>query len=211
MSKRIRAVMLSMVTVCLCLALVIGGTYALFSDQVTVQNHLQAGKLEVGLFRVGYTANELTEDGVLSEGETDKERLELTDTTTEDITLFSVTDAVPGCWYRVDLEVANNGNIAFNYGVRMIWDRESATPEQVKFAGQMQITVEVGDVQKAQFFLSDAAAAEDIDLGSIFAKGEAQQFTVTAKFMDSDENNDVQKISLEFDLQVFATQKTTNN
>ena len=54
MGKSIRAALLSAIIACLCLVLIIGGTYALFSDSVTVNNHLAAGKLKVGLKMVGY-------------------------------------------------------------------------------------------------------------------------------------------------------------
>jgi len=46
-----RSVLLSVMTLVLCLALVAGGTYALFSDQVTLTNHLEAGTLDITLTR----------------------------------------------------------------------------------------------------------------------------------------------------------------
>ncbi|MGN1099501.1 MAG: TasA family protein [Christensenellales bacterium] len=201
MNKRVRTMLLSMIVVCLSLTLVIGGTYALFSDQVTVNNHLAAGSLDVGLQRISYQACEIGSNGMLSTGTANTTTVDLT---ADNSSLFSVDKAVPGSWYQADIRVSNNGDVAFDYGVRILWDSASATPAQTTLAGQIRITVSVGSTQMAQFVLTDL---EDVDLGSILADGAAQVFTVKAEFVNSEENNAAQQSSLDFDLQVYAVQK----
>ncbi len=201
MGKRTRTVLIAMLTACLCLALAVGGTYALFSDSAKVENHLQAGSLDVGLRWVKYTEYTLAADGQLKESETDKD-VDLSETTTNDVTLFSVTDAVPNSWYEAELEVSNQGNVAFDYGVRILLDTDSLTDLQKKFAEQITITVTATGVSKS-FSLSEI---EDVDLGTMAAQGTAQTFTVRATFTDSANNDEVQKQSLNFDLQVYANQ-----
>ena len=51
MTKKQRTVLLAALTLMLCLALIAGGTYALFSAQFEMTNHLQAGELKVALER----------------------------------------------------------------------------------------------------------------------------------------------------------------
>ena len=202
MSKKARTLLLSMVTACLCLALIVGATYALFSDTFTVNNHLQAGKLEVGLERIGYTTCTLGDDGTLTESE-DPSVVDLID---DGSTLFQMDTIVPGSWYEAELRVSNNGDVAFDYGIRVLWNENAdATALQLALAGQIQITVTQGDTQKAQFMLDEA---EDVDLSAIMAGAAAQTFTVKAEFVDSESNNEAQDAALDFDLQVYATQKT---
>ena len=209
MSKKARTLVLSMVTACLCLALIVGATYALFSDMFTVNNHLKAGKLEVGLERIGYTACTLGDDGTLTESE-DPSVVDLVD---DGSTLFQMDTIVPGSWYEAKLRVRNNGDVAFDYGVRVLWNENAdANEKQLALASQIQITVTQGDTQKAQFMLDEAV---DVDFAEpVLAESEAdsdtsQTFTVRAEFVDDTANNEAQGAEkFEFDLQVYATQIT---
>ena len=207
MSKKARTLLLSMVTVCLCLALIVGATYALFSDTFTVNNHLKAGKLEVGLERIGYTTCTLGDDGTLIESEDPA----VVDLVEDSGVLFQMDTIVPGCWYEAELRVSNNGDVAFDYGVRVLWNETDASEKQLALANQIQITVTQGSKQ-VQFMLDDA---EDVDFDEpVLAKSEAdsdtsQTFTVRAEFVDDTANNEAQGAEkFEFDLQVYATQIT---
>ena len=53
MTKRKRSVLLSILTLVLCLSVVAAGTYALFTDDVTFEEHLNAGSLDITLIRNG--------------------------------------------------------------------------------------------------------------------------------------------------------------
>ncbi len=206
MSRRMRTVLLSMVMVCLCLALLIGGTYALFSDQETVNSYLKAGKLDAVLYRVEYQDCTLGENGMLVTSERNTDRIDLTNASSKDIMLFDIEKAVPQSWYEACLEVSNAGNVAFDYGVRMLWNVDGqATDAQKELASQIQITISGEDgTELAEFALS---AGRDVDLGTILVGGAAQEFTVRAEFLNDPDNNIVQDVALEFALQVYAIQK----
>lgn len=215
MSKSLRAVLLSLVTVCICLALLIGGTYALFSDNVQVNSHLSAGKLKVSLSRVEYKECVLTSDGTLAESQPDNTRVDLTSTTSDDLTLFNVEKSVPGCWYEVTLELGNGGDVAFDYGIKMLWDAENASAEEAAIAAQLEISVAEGTENLATFRLSEAAAAGDegdgnLSLGYMAAGEGVKTLVIRATFVDDDDNNAAQEGNIEFDLQIFAAQRTAN-
>ena len=75
MTKKKRTILLSVMTAVLCLALVAGGTYALFSDQVTLTNHLEAGKLDITLTRTYLKTKSLnSQTGYLDEIEKEREK-----------------------------------------------------------------------------------------------------------------------------------------
>ena len=48
----------------------------------------------------------------------------------------------------------------------------------------------------------------DVVLGSMLKGDAAEQFTVKAEFVNRDDNNAAMQAEIEFDLQVYATQKT---
>ena len=207
MGKKARVLLISMTTVCLCLALLVCATYALFSDQVKVNNHLEAGSLEIGLVWTGYQKCELNAQGVLEVSEKQTMNTDLIDYSGK---LFDVGGAVPNSWYAAEIRVSNEGSIAFDYGVRMLWNEDNmATDLQKELAGQIRITVTLGggDTPAAEFMLSECAK-NDVDLGSIYAEGEAQTLTVKAEFVDTADNNAAQGADLQFDLQVYAVQRT---
>ncbi len=210
MAKRTRVLLLSLVTVLLGVALVVGGTFALFSDEVTVNNHLSAGSLEVGLQRTSFTTHTIADNGLMED---------VTDSTVVDLVasndpVFNIVNAVPTSYYAAKLEVSNRGDVAFDYGVRILWNTENnATDEQKLFAEQITITISdaYGTTLK-EFALADCAENQ-VSLGSVLAKtNDAQDyptgsFIVKATFEDREDNNGVQLITIDFDLQVYAVQK----
>lgn len=209
MGKKARVLLISMVTMCMSLALIVCATYALFTGQVDVNNHLAAGSLEVGFLWTGTDSYALNDKGVLEEqNDTFETPVDLTLDNSE---LFNISGAVPGSSYTVNLQVSNQGSVAFEYGVRILWpkDGEQISEAQKKLAEQIEITVTCGT--KTETFLLSACAANDVDLGVLYADAKtdpSQDFSVTATFVDNADNNKVQSISLNFDLQVYATQAT---
>jgi predicted ribosomally synthesized peptide with SipW-like signal peptide len=206
MNRKARALILALVVLVLSLALSIGGTYALFSSHVTTNIHLQAGSLAIGLDRVSYQTCTLADDGTLTVSDEDITDVDLTK---DENKVFQIDRAVPGCWYQAKIKVTRQGDVAMDYGVRLIWDQANATEEQKLFANQLNITITSDSNQVTTFKLSDAT---DVLLGSILKDSESQSqyFIIKAQFADDTNNNSVKEISLAFDVQVYATQKTEN-
>ena len=204
MTKK-RTLLLSALTALLGVSVAVGASYALFTDQVTVNNHLSAGSLDVGLYRVEYKENVLVADGTMAESTPDTTRVDLTQNADK---LFVIDDLfVPTSWYETTVEVSNSGDVAFDYGVRILWKDDPANDKDQIIAKQIQITISVGDTQKEQFYLCDCADY-DVVLGSMLKGDAAEQFTVKAEFVNRDDNNVAMQAKIEFDLQVYATQKT---
>lgn len=204
MTKK-RTLLLSALTALLGVSVAVGASYALFTDQVTVNNHLSAGSLDVGLYRVEYKENVLVADGTMAESTPDTTRVDLTQNADK---LFVIDDLfVPTSWYETTIEVSNLGDVAFDYGVRILWKDDPANDKDQIIAEQIQITISVGDTQKEQFYLCDCANY-DVVLGSMLKGDAATQFTVKAEFVNRDDNNAAMQAEIEFDLQVYATQKT---
>ena len=204
MTKK-RTLLLSALTALLGVSVAVGASYALFTDQVTVNNHLSAGSLDVGLYRVEYKENVLVADGTMAESTPDTTRVDLTQNADK---LFVIDDLfVPTSWYETTVEVSNSGDVPFDYGVRILWKDDPANDKDQIIAKQIQITISVGDTQKEQFYLCDCADY-DVVLGSMLKGDAAEQFTVKAEFVNRDDNNAAMQAEIEFDLQVYATQKT---
>ena len=204
MTKK-RTLLLSALTALLGVSVAVGASYALFTDQVTVNNHLSAGSLDVGLYRVEYKENVLVADGTMAESTPDTTRVDLTQNADK---LFVIDDLfVPTSWYETTVEVSNSGDVAFDYGVRILWKDDPANDKDQIIAEQIKITISVGDTQKEQFYLCDCADY-DVVLGSMLKGDAAEQFTVKAEFVNRDDNNAAMQAEIEFDLQVYATQKT---
>ncbi len=207
-----RTLLLSLVTLCVSTMLIVGATFALFTGEVTVNNHLSAGNLEVGLLCTSYKYSAINEKGFLEEsGETLDEAVDLTK---ENSAIFTVVDAVPTSWYKAEIEVSNIGTTAFDYGMRIIWNaNDNQEDNDVDLADQILITVESTKLPEPVSFKLSEAKDHDIKLGYLIrgAKGDdAEKFTVTAEFVNDDDiNNSAMLATLEFDVQVYATQRVS--
>ena len=72
--SRLRTLLVTSVVIMLCAAMIVGGTYALFSDSVEVTNHLVAGTLKVKLERIDLEQWRLDEDGNREKDGTERNR-----------------------------------------------------------------------------------------------------------------------------------------
>ena len=180
------------------------GTFALFSDSVTKTNHLQAGSLKIGLYRTSLTGTQLEEDGTLGDYE-NSERIDLTKT---DENVFTMTNVCPLVSQTATLEVSNLGTTAFTYSVGVInveLDTESEAKSEA-LAEQIEITLTAGE-ETETFFLSEVPSnGKIISLGTMLVTDAPQTFSVTATFVDDENNNAAMSGSLTFDLIVNAIQ-----
>ena len=112
-----KAVALSALVTLLCLAALVVGTVAIFSDSSSGNVHLAAGRLSVGLYRTEMSGTELLPDGTVAEmpKETDPVDLE-----TDDSSVFDIQGFIPGMWREAVLRVDNNGTVAFNFDVSIV-------------------------------------------------------------------------------------------
>lgn len=208
MTTKKRSVLMSVLTIMLSLALFAGGTYALFTEEVTFTNHLQAGTMNVTLTRTH--AETLTLDpktGFMVRNElTDPE----TFTNANDKNVFGLAAdelIVPGCTYSATLNIQNDetkSDVAFDYWVQVIYKGDAA----LALANQLKISVKTDSNKTEETLLSTGLTLgnKSDPLGTL-AKGDSESFTVTVEFVDDDKvNNLAQSQALNFDIVVHAVQ-----
>ena len=201
-----RRLLLSFTTLALALSLVAGATFALFSDSVTLENHLQAGSLDITLTRtnlVTETLNDSTGFIVRNEDSADVDF-----SAPNDKNLFNLTPStfiVPGSTFNAELELANVSSVAFNYYVQIVYKGGNQ-----ELANQLKVTaIVLGDETSA--FIKDGVflGSTERPLGML-AKGGKITFNVIIEFEELSNNNVAQGKNVQFDLIVHAVQATTS-
>ena len=212
--KTKRALLVSCAVILLCIIITVGTTWTLFTDEVTVNNHLQAGTLDITLTRTKLTETGLDEEGFLVERVVDTEPVVFSDPKNDNRNLFDLDEQsriVPGYKATATIKISNHSDVAFCYWLRVKFKQESSYELQ----NQIQITV-AGDQTKT------ARLSEGLEYGSMVAPigvvpvGSSMEFTVDLEFLDdlkegiSGITNDfAQGEALDFDLVVYAVQETT--
>lgn len=198
-----RILIVALATVLCCLALLITGTYALFSDTVTVENHLRAGTLKVTLVRENLTSYNVADDGTMTYT-TNGTKTDFTNKTSENI--FDIKDdtvIVPMSYFTADMVITNSGDVAFVYWIEVVTDADNTDKE---FASQLTITVKHGETETSQSLDKGLAVGNSSNaLGTVLVGGEAE-FSVSLKFEDVSDNNLAKLQKASFDLVVYAVQ-----
>ena len=188
--------------------MIVGGTYALWSDNVTVENHLSSGTLQVKLERISLTKTYLdNETGYLVTAGPDTTMIDFTDTNTADDNVFGIEDekVVPCSEYEAKLRLTNNGDVAFTYDVIIKLNSASNA-----LAEQLKVYIDGEDKGTLDQYAVDGKAI--ISTQTMAKNDAAKEFTVKIQFInDNDINNDAQDKEVKFDLLVNAVQKTTAN
>ena len=215
MSKKQRSVLLAVMTLVLCLALIAGGSYALFTDEAMLDNHLVAGTMDITLTRTDLVT--YTYEGVKSVENGDYEDdVDFSDVGSNGENVFGLRSEdliVPDTKYVATMTIANNtekhkSDVAFSYWIKIAIDGEDAAKA---LAGQLRVTVKQGADYEESVLLSEAdsdgffVGGESRPVG-ILPKDTAQDFTVTLEFLDLDVNNEAKSQELDFDLIVYAVQ-----
>ena len=208
MTKRKRSLIMSVLTLLLCVALFAAGTYALFSDEVVLKNHLQAGTLDITLTRTSLLKNELDSntgflvtkenpDDVDFSGETKRNVFDII----EDVALI-----VPGCWYSAEMQISNNSDVAFNYWIEVVFsdDDNLALADQLK----VKLITKNGKIEGKLSEIAALISNEKKPVG-VLAKKASELFTIRVEFENLETNNSAKKQSLSFDVVVHAVQQTT--
>ncbi len=211
MSAKARSVLLSVTTLVLCLALVAGGTYALFSDGVTLRNHLQAGTLNVTLTRTELVHTSFDpESGLTVRGEPNTERVDFSEPTKRTVFDTEGVPIVPASEYTAKMEIANTDpmGVAFGYWIEITAEGGSS-PSDLALREQLNVAVTVAGGQMQKISLGEGASlgGENSFLG-VVKRGESAVFEVSVTFPDSEGNNAAKGGNITFDLIVHAVQAT---
>lgn len=192
------------ILIVLCVALLIGGTYALFSDQIEVENHLQAGTLKVKLERTSLTKTYLDETTGYLKTLTNTSTVDFTNQTTENVFGVGTNElVVPGSSYEAQMKITNNGSVAFTYDIKL----SLLSVQTNALASQMKVYIDGVD----KGYLSQLAQSNSqviIATGTMTKADVAKTFTIKIVFENLSTNNDAQNQDVSFDLIVAATQKT---
>ena len=201
-TNRKRTLLVSGSVVLLCLTVITGMTFALFSDDEVVNNHLKAGDLDITLTRTKLTSTYLTERGFLDTvtDETDKD---FTNGTDENVFALDGAVIVPQSKYIAEMQVSNNSDVAFGYWVEIVYTGKA----NIELSEQIDITVNTEQSKRLNQGLMVGSASEPI---AVLGVGDASTFTVTVEFLDlaNDINNQAQGDDVTFDLVVHAVQYT---
>ena len=226
-TNRKKVLLISGSVILLCMSIIVGVTFALFTDTVTVDNHLQAGDLNITLLRKQldtYSLDPLT--GYLKQAPTDTSIVNFSDTTSDNI--FGIvkgeTLIVPCCWYEATMEIGNNtqyakSDAAFSYWIEIKLDTTDLTDQEIEALNldeQLEITV-TSKLGTEKETTTTKTLDQGLNIGSkeepigTVEKGGYESFKVKVLFknLDSDVNNAAKTQGLNFDLIVHAIQATT--
>ena len=136
--KSVKTVLIAIAAIALCIALIVAGSYALFTDSTPVKNHLQAGRMEMTLKRTNLVGKKINAAGILDDY-TNGAVVDFTRTTTRDQNVFGFTfdsttsDAddladtvtnkvVPGTTLTatMELDMTDRSNVAYAYWVEFV-------------------------------------------------------------------------------------------
>lgn len=204
MTKRKRSVLLSFVTLMLCSALVVGGSYALFSDQVALTTHLKAGTLDITLERTNLTSKTLDYSTGFLAVKNNPETVDFSGPTDRNVFDLGIDDKiVPGCRYVATMKLTNRTDVAFAYWIQVV-NRDG---DVVDLADQLLVTVTTKDGTLVDGMVSDGLlVGSSVNPIGVMAIGDAESFVVTLEFLDLPSNNLAKSQSLNFDIVVHAVQ-----
>lgn len=211
--KKRSIVTIACLSIVLCVALIAGGTYALFSSKTSVTNHLRSGNLTLKLERVGLTKYAYDEasgeykENVYTSGDAYVDFSQATEKNVFDIARSEVI--APGVWYEATMRISkDNTNVPFAY--KIIVKLNGSKGEDGKdnaFASQLRIYVDGAP----KGYLSDYVTAEggneiSVSSGLIGLTEGSKEFKVKLLFDPTADNNAVMNSTADFDLIVEATQ-----
>lgn len=206
MTKKKRSVLLAVLTLMLCVAVIASGSYALFTDEITLGNHLQAGTLDVTLYRTCLVKKTLDKNGYLVEGEPDTTIVDYSNINTQNAFGLNGEKIVPGSKFSATFEIQNLSDVAFGYWIEIVC-RDKTLGENL--AKQIKITVNSDSA-----FVGDGLVvkAPNSDYIKILEIGRKDKFVVNVEFLDSfitpdlAPNDLAQRETIKLDLIVKAVQ-----
>lgn len=205
---KLRNLLVACVTMMLCTVAIVGGTYSLWSDSVSVNNHLKAGTLEVKLERTCLVKTYLDSDsGRLVTSDADRRVVDFSQSTSENV--FGISNGekvVPKSSYEATLRISNLGDVAFVYDIAVILDESSdaVLTRQLK----VSVTYEDGGSETSVSKLLSECDDAIVSSQTMDKEGDqSKEFVVKIEFVDDDENNNTAiNKEVKFDLSVTARQ-----
>ena len=210
--NKVGKLFLASMTIMLCIVALIAGTYALWTDSVTVSNHLEAGTLSLKLERVGLTKVVLDSDGYLTEQTFTEEEAYADLTDASEVNVFGIEaneKIVPGASYQATLVLSQGEDnaVAFTYRVIVKLNGESNA-----LAKQMQVFVGTdGGELEVKGTLADYGSEDGgviVSAQTMAKTDSAKTITVKIAFVDQTDNNLAKNQTVDFDLMIEAEQKT---
>ena len=223
MSKMKRTLLISCAVILLCMTIVVGMTYALFTDRATVKNHLKAGDLNIELWRTNLDYSILnTTTGYMDSITVDKD-VNFTSSLNENVFgLQADKDVyiVPGSYFDADMEIRNNGNVAFTYTFSLVLNGAAND-----LADQLTVIIcDANGNEVSNMSLSGYKDQAKIFEGKMDGTERLKQFSIKVVFEDDVvvnkgleegetpmNNNLTMNQTVEFDLILEAVQATTKN
>lgn len=208
MSRRKRSILMSVMTMMLCLTLVAGGTYALFTDEASLSTHLEAGKLDITLKRTYLESKVLNDSTGFLDDVTDNRIIDFSHTSPENV--FGVTNEtliVPCTSFTATMQIENHSDVAFGYWVEVKLDTKASDLTSDILARQLMIRIDLGEGVYYEQKLSDGLTVGEGTYIDVLAIGETDEFKVTMTFIDdSSINNSAMNKNVDFDIVVHAVQ-----
>ena len=211
-TNRKRALLVSASVILLCMTIIVGMTWALFTDTQKVSNHLQAGDLSITLKRTELTKTTLNAQGKLVTSAADTTVVNFSNPTDENV-FGTVTGEkiVPGTKYVAKMQIENHSDVAFGYWIEIVCTDKTNGADLAK---QLKVTVNTGADASASVNDGLTVGSSSNYVGELII-GATAEFTVTVEFLDSfvaanniDHNDLAQGENLSFDLVVHAVQAT---
>lgn len=222
MTTKKRSLIMSVLTLVLCLALFASGTYALFSDEVEIEHHLNAGTLDITLERIEIESEKLnTATGYLDGYKKDERNNPVNFSEPGTLGIFDIVEGtdvtkaadipfVPLTSYTATMRIKNDkatSNVAFGYYLEIVFDDKT----DLTLASQISVTVtsEKGTITKdLDEGLKVGGEGDYIGIVDLTDEGCADEFKVTILFENDTDNNSAKGKSVGFDLIVHAVQVT---
>ena len=196
MVKKMKMLFLSCLTIMLCISAIAVGTYALFSQEVKITNHLQAGTLSFKLERTNLVST-------VGEGKIDDSTVDFSTTNTQNGNIFGFETGdmiVPTDTIIATMVLTYTGNLDFGYYVYL--DME----DSVQSTWGNYLSVSLKDAQGND--LVGGSKDNPIEVEYVQSSEPMKiQFDVVLTF-SKDASNDLQAKEAKFDLVVGAVQLT---
>lgn len=203
-NRKSKVLLAAVIILGLMVAMLLGTTFALFSDNASVNNRLESGTLKVGLYRTTLSYTEYDEQGdVVSK--LDENRVDLRAGGTK---VFETDNFAPGLMQRATLELVNDGTVPFTYTMTFVL--VDGEPYLAALAEQVEVLITKDSATVYEGTLADffESTAVNVAVGEFAGDEQSQTFEIALNFLDDANNNAAQDGTVCFDINVRATQKT---